>query len=104
MKTLYLGIIASIVIFFTIQTIAPFPYGLVIGIAVAGIILWKAGKVVSLDRDSLLHYRRVDPQSDKERDQNKEAFRIIKKKFLEGEISEEEYQKRKKEFGITDDG
>ena len=96
MKILYIGIIAAIAIFFGIQTIAPFPYGLVIGIGVAGLIIWKAAKSVSLDRDSLLHYRRVDPQTDKE------AVRIIKKIFLEGEISEEEFKKKKKEFDIKD--
>ena len=62
MKILYIGIIAAIAIFFGIQTIAPFPYGLVIGIGVAGLIIWKAAKSVSLDRDSLLHYRRAERQ------------------------------------------
>jgi hypothetical protein len=102
MNTLYIGIIAAIAIFFGIQTIAPFPYGLVIGIVVAGLIIWRTAKSVSWNHDSLLHYRRVDPLTDKERKQNKEAFRIIKKDFLEGKISEEEYKKKKKEFDIED--
>ena len=102
MKTLYIGIIAAIVIFLGMQTITPFPYGLIVGIVVAGLIIWKAAKSVSLNSDSLLHYRRVDPLTDKEQEQNKEAFRIIKKDFLEGKISEEEYKKKKMEFGIED--
>lgn len=103
MKILYIGIVVSIVIFFVIQTITPFPYGLIIGVAIAGIIIWRAAKSVSSERHSLLNYRRVDPKTDKELQQNKEAFRIINKKFLEGEISEEEFERQKKAFGIKDD-
>lgn len=102
MKILFVGIIIAIAVFFAIQTVAPFPYGLIIGLAVSGVIVWKSAKSAYMSRDSIVNYRRVDPQTDKEREQNKEAFRIIKKKFLEGEISKEEYEMRKKEFGIDE--
>lgn len=102
MKILFVGIIVSIIIFFAVQTVAPFPYGLIIGLAIATIIVWRAAKSASLERYSLLNYRRVDPQTYKEQEQNKEAFRIIKKDFLEGKISKQEYEKRKREFGIDE--
>lgn len=102
MRILYIAIMISIVIFFVSQTVAPFPYGLIIGIATSAIIIWRAAKNTILPRYSLLNYRRSDPKTDEELKQNKEAFRIVKKKFLEGEISEKEFEKKKKEFGIED--
>jgi uncharacterized membrane protein len=103
MKILLLAIIISIVIFIGVQTILPFPYGLILGISIAAFIIWRAAKSDGLNRFSLLNYRRVDPKTDEELKQNKEAFRILKKRFLEGEISEEEFNRLKKDFDIKDE-
>ena len=103
MNILFIGLIIAIAIFFGIQTIVPFPYGLIIGLVIAGIIVWKSAKSEHANRNSLINYRRQDPNTEKELQQNKEAFRIVKKKFLEGKISNEEYERQKKEFGIKDD-
>lgn len=103
MKTLLLAIIISIVIFIGVQTILPFPYGLIFGIGISASIIWRAAKSDSLNRFSLLNYRRVDPKTDEELRQNKESFRILKKRFLEEEISEEEFDRLKKDFDIKDD-
>ncbi len=103
MKTLLLAIIISAVVFIGMQTILPFPYGLVFGIGISGLIIWRAAKSDGLSRFSLLNYRRADPNTDEELRQNKEAFRILKKRFLEGEISEEEFDRLKRDFDIKDD-
>ena len=97
-----IAIILSIVVFLGIQTIAPFPYGLVLGLALAGIILWYAKNHPSTMKDSVLKYRRVDPINEKEREQNDEALRILEKKYIEEKISKKEYLKRKKEFEETE--
>ena len=104
MKTriIAIGVIASVAVFFGIQTILPFPYGLVVGLVIAGIIAWKSIKSAGADRYSLTNYRREDPKTTQEQLQNKEAFRIVKKKFLEGEITKEEYETQKKAFGIEE--
>ncbi len=76
----------------------PFPYGLVFGVALAGIVIWYTIKHDSKSKDSLLNYRRVDPINEEERKQNDEALRILEKKYIEEKITREEYKKRKKEF------
>jgi hypothetical protein len=78
--------------------IIPFPFGLIIGIVTAVIIVKYAQKHMSPKKDSVLNYRRVDPVNEKERLQNDEALRILEKKYIEEKISKEEYLKRKKEF------
>jgi len=98
MKTSILGIIFAIVIFFIFQMTTPFPYGLVFGVALAGIVIWYTIKHDSKSKDSLLNYRRVDPINEEERKQNDEALRILEKKYIEEKITKEEYKKRKKEF------
>lgn len=98
MKTIIPGIIIAIVIFFVFQMILPFPYGIILGIISGGLIIRYAIKHVSIGKDSLLNYKRVDPLDEKERAQNDEALRILEKKYIEDKISKEEYQKRKKEF------
>ena len=98
MKTVLLGIILAIVIFIGLQTILPFPYGVILGIIFAGLILWYSKKHSSVDNDSVVNYRRVDPISEKEKKQNDEALRILEKKYIEEKISKEEYLKRKKEI------
>ena len=92
------GIIIAIVVFFLVQTVMPFPYGLVLGIGLAGTIIWYTKKYVSRGKDSLLNYRRVDPINEYEKEQNDEALRILEKKYIEEKISKEEYLKTKKEF------
>ena len=95
------AIIISIIIFIGIQTITPFPYGLVLGVLFAGIIIWYAKNHPSTVKDSILNYRRVDPVNQKEKNQNDEALRILEKKYIEEKISKEEYLERKKEFEDT---
>lgn len=97
MRVLILGIVIAIVFFMFFQMIIPFPFGLVIGIITAAIIIRYTQKHTSL-KDSVLNYRRIDPINEKERLQNDEALRILEKKYIEEEISKEEYLKRKKEF------
>jgi DNA-directed RNA polymerase subunit M/transcription elongation factor TFIIS len=95
---LIVAIIASVVIFIGLQTVIPFPYGLILGVLFAGIILWYTKKHLLQPKDSVLNYPRVDPINEKERLQNDEALRILEKKYIEEKISKEEYMKRKKEF------
>ena len=99
---LLVGIILSVAIFFGLQTVVPFPYGIVLGLFVVGIILWYTKNHLSPPRDSVLNYRRVDPINEKEKQQNDEALRILEKKYIEEKISKEEYMKRKKEFEDTE--
>lgn len=103
MNAFLLAIIISAAVFIGMQTVLPFPYGLALGIGISALIIWRAAKSSSPGRFSLLNYRRVDPKTDEEFRQNKEAFRILKKRFLEGEISEGEFDRLKKEFGIEDE-
>ena len=99
---LAVGIILSIVVFFGLQTVVPFPYGIVLGLFFVGIILWYTKSHMSRSKDSVLNYRRVDPIDEKEKKQNDEALRILEKKYIEEKISKEEYLKRKKEFEDTE--
>lgn len=92
------GIIAGIIIFVVFQMILPFPFGMILGIIGAGAIILWTKRYSFVKENSLLSYRRVDPKDEKEKLQNKEARRILEKKFLEGNISKEEYEKMKKEF------
>ena len=82
------GIIIAIVVFFLVQTVMPFPYGLVLGIGLAGTIIWYTKKHVSRGKDSLLNYRRVDPINEYEKEQNDEALRILEKKYIEEKIQQ----------------
>lgn len=102
MKSEIFGIVFGIVVFFLFQLFAPFPFGLVLGIACAGIIIWYTIRHTTKGKDSLLNYRRVDPINEEERKQNDEALRILEKKYIEEKISKEEYRKRKKEFEETE--
>lgn len=95
---LSIAIFLSVAIFFGLQTVVPFPYGIVLGLLFAGIILWYAKNHLSRPKDSILNYRRVDPIDEKEKKQNDEALRILEKKYIEEKISKEEYLRRKKEF------
>lgn len=98
MKSTITGIISAIVVFFLVQTVMPFPIGLVLGIGFAAAIIWYTKKHVPRGKDSLLNYRRIDPINEYEREQNDEALRILEKKYIEEKISKEEYLKTKKEF------
>ena len=98
MKTMILGTILAIVVFLGLQMIIPFPYGLILGLMFVGLIIWYAKRHSSVDKDSVLNYRRADPINEKEKAQNDEALRILEKKYIEEKISKEEYLKRKKEF------
>lgn len=98
MKILLIAIIISVVIGFGLQIILPFPFGVIFGIAIPVIIIWSALKKTDVDPFSLINYRREDPKTEKEKEQNKEAYRILKKRFLDGEISKEEFEKLKKDF------
>ncbi len=102
MKTITSGIFFAIVIFIGFQMIMPFPYGIIMGVAFAGIVIWYAKKHPSKVKDSVLNYRRIDPINEKEKDQNDEALRILEKKYIEEKISKEEYLERKKEFEDTE--
>lgn len=92
------AILASVAIFIGIQTVTPFPYGIILGVLFAGIILWYARNHLSPPKDSVLNYRRVDPINEGEKKQNDEALRILEKKYIEEKITKEEYLQRKKEF------
>ena len=76
----------------------PFPYGLVIGIGIPALIIWYVIKQMKEDPFALLSYRRADPVTNQEIKQNKEAFRLLKKRFLEGEITQNEFENLKKGF------
>lgn len=102
MKTIILGIVITIVLFFAFQMTLPFPYGLVLWLVSIGIIIWYAKTHPSIGKDSVLNYRRVDPINEKEKEQNDEALRILEKKYIEEKISKEEYLERKKEFEYTE--
>ena len=102
MKTIILGIVITIVLFFAFQMTLPFPYGLVLWLVSIGIIIWYAKTHPSIGKDSVLNYRRVDPINEKEKDQNDEALRILEKKYIEEKILKEEYLERKKEFEDTE--
>jgi hypothetical protein len=98
MKTSIAGIVFGIVVFIGFQMTLPFPYGIILGLLFAGIIIWYTIKHGTRGKDSLLNYRRTDPINEKEKEQNDESLRILEKKYIEEKISKEEYKKRKKEF------
>lgn len=102
MKTIVSGIVLSIILFFAFHMTLPFPHGLVLWFIFFGIIIWYVKKHSSIEKDSVLNYRRVDPINEKEKDQNDEALRILEKKYIEEKISKEEYMQRKKEFNDTE--
>ena len=102
MRTILYGVIIAIVLFFLFQMILPFPFGLILWLVPAGMVVWYAKKHPSNDKDSLLNFRRVDPANEKEKEQNAEALRILEKKYIEEKISKEDYLKRKKEFEDTE--
>ena len=102
MKTIIPGIILGIVIFFVFQMIVPFPYGIILGLVFGGVIIGYTIKHATRGKDSLLNYRRVDPITEKEKEQNDEALRILEKKYIEEKISKQEYIKRKKRFEDTE--
>ena len=97
-KISVVGVLIGIVIFFAFQIFLPFPYGLFFGIVFAGIIIWWTRRRSFAKENSLLSYRRRDPKDGDEKKQNKEARRILEKKFLEERISKEEYDIMRKEF------
>jgi len=102
MKSDILGFVFGIAVFFLFQLFAPFPYGLVLGIVFAGIIIWYTLRHSTRNKYSVLNYRRIDPINEEERKQNDEALRILEKKYIEEKISKKEYMKRKKEFEETE--
>ncbi len=83
MKTIIPGIVLGIVIFFVFQMILPFPYGIVLGLVFGGVIISYTIKHASRGKNSLLNYRRLDPITEKEKEQNDEALRILEKKYIE---------------------
>ncbi|WP_428324715.1 hypothetical protein [Nitrosopumilus sp.] len=98
MKLMFSAIVVAVIIFFLIQIILPFPYGLIIGSGLVIGIIWYGKKQTSLQKDSVLNYRRIDPINEEERTQNDEALRILEKQYIEERILKEEYLERKKEF------
>jgi hypothetical protein len=92
------GISLAVVIFLVLQMILPFPYGLILGLVFGGLLIRYVIKNSYVGKDSLLNFRRRDPITEKEKEQNDEALRILEKKYIEEKISKEEYLKRKKEF------
>jgi uncharacterized membrane protein len=98
MKTTLITILISVSIALGLHITLPFPYGFIFGIAIPVFIIWRAIKVKDVNRFSLINYRRADPKTDDELKQNREAYRILKKKFLDEEISKEEFDKLKKDF------
>ncbi|MCE2506105.1 MAG: hypothetical protein J4F36_06500 [Nitrosopumilaceae archaeon] len=98
MKTNIYGIVIAIILFFPLQMILPFPFGLVLWMVSVVLIILYVKKHPSVEKDSVLNYRRIDPINEKEKNQNDEALRILEKKYIEEKISKEEYLKRKKEF------
>ena len=83
MKNILIAISASAVIILGLQMVLPFPYGAIFGAVISGIIIRYAIKQSHKNQFSLLNYRRSDAKTSKEKKQNLEAYRILKKKFLE---------------------
>lgn len=98
MRSIIPGISLAVVIFLVLQMILPFPYGLILGLVFGGLLIRYVIKNSYVGKDSLLNFRRRDPITEKEKEQNDEALRILEKKYIEEKISKEEYLKRKKEF------
>ena len=98
MKVAISGIVFLIILLFLFQMILPFPFGTIFWLFFVAWVIWYLRKLANKNKDSLLNYRRADPINEKEKNQNYEALRILKKKYIEEKISKEEYLERKKEF------
>ena len=103
MKVIIIGIIISAIFALGLQMILPFPYGIISAIVISFVIIFYAKRRSEDSSFSLRNYRRADPKNSEELEQNKEAYRILKKRFLEGQISKEEFEKLRKGFDIKDD-
>ena len=55
MTTILLGIIIAFIIFIGFVMIMPFPYGIILGIVFAGIMVWYAKKHAPIGKDSVLN-------------------------------------------------
>lgn len=99
MKALLAAILVSAVIALGFQMVVPFPFGVIFGISIAVIIIWYTMKTKSINPFSLLTYKRADPRNEDEEKQNQEAYRILKKRFLDGEITKEEFDRLREPFG-----
>jgi hypothetical protein len=77
------GISLAVVIFLVLQMILPFPYGLILGLVFGGLLIRYVIKNSYVGKDSLLNFRRRDPITEKEKEQNDEALRILEKKYIE---------------------
>ena len=104
MKRVIFPILISIGIFYGANSVLPFPYGLIIGFGGPFVFFWYWIKKTSSNPSSLTSFRRVDPLTDNEQNQNVEAYRILKKRYLEGEITKEEYDKLRKDFDVDEPG
>ena len=104
MKAIIAGIGVAVLVFLGIQTVTPFPYGLIFGGGLSGFIVWYTLRQTLINEHSLISYRRSDPKTEEEKRQNKEAYRILKKRFLEGEITKEEYDILRKDFDMDEPG
>ncbi|QLH08754.1 hypothetical protein [Candidatus Nitrosotenuis sp. DW1] len=99
MNALLAAILVSAIIAFGFQMVVPFPFGLIFGVGIAVIIIWYTRKTKSVNQFSLFTYKRVDPRNEDEEKQNREAYRILKKRFLDGEITKEEFDRLREPFG-----
>ena len=99
MNALLIAILVSVIIVLGFQIVVPFPFGLIFGVGIAAIIIWYTRKTKSINPFSLLTHKRVDPQNEDEEKQNREAYRILKKQFLDGEITKEEFDRLREPFG-----
>jgi len=70
MTTILSGIIPAFIIFIGFQMIMPFPYGIILGIVFAGMVICYAKKHAPIGKDSVLNYGLVDPINEKEKAQN----------------------------------
>ena len=103
---MFFAIVVAIIVFFLIQTVLPFPYGLIVGLGLVIGIIWYVKKQKEFQKDSVLNYRRVDPINEEERAQNDEALRILEKKYilrLKKEFEDLEYNPRKCESCGSED-
>jgi CBS domain containing-hemolysin-like protein len=98
MKVAISGIVFLITLLFLFQITLPFPFGTIFWLFFVAWVIWYLRKLTNKNKDSLLNYRRVDPINEKEKNQNDEVLRILKKKYIEEKISKEEYLEKKREF------
>jgi len=104
LKRVIFVVLVSVGILLGVNMVLPFPYGLIIGIGGSFAFSWFWLKKSHPNPSSLTSYKRADPITNKEKEQNKEAYRILKKRYLEGEISREEYDRLRKDFDIDEPG